>query len=70
MSLNYTLKGARVAIAPASDYGYWERKDGSEGGGLWFDGKDLRDYDGAYELPAACIAQIEELGYRVSDDFR
>ena len=26
-----------VLIDPAAHYGYWEHRDGSEGGGLWFD---------------------------------
>ena len=60
---NFTVKGKRVAIDPLANYGYWDRKDGSEGGGLWFEGKALVDYDGAFDLPAAVRAELSELGF-------
>jgi hypothetical protein len=43
-SYNFTMilhpwgtEHGQVGIDPAALYGYWERKDGSEGGGLWFE---------------------------------
>jgi hypothetical protein len=65
MSYNFTIIGKRVQIDPEASYGYWERKDGSEGGGLWFDGKSLVDFDGDYDLPRVVYDELESLGYRV-----
>lgn len=67
-----THKGKfEVVINPAENFGYFEHEDyGDEwGGGLWFEGKSLTDYDGVYELPAEVIAGIRELGYTVGREF-
>lgn len=32
-------------------------------GGLWFEGMDLVDYDGVFELPKTIIDKLQELGY-------
>ena len=79
-SYNFTMilhpwgtEHGKVGIDPAALYGYWERKDGSEGGGLWFDrlpagtagypsGLDLIDYDGAFELPRSVVAALRVAG--------
>jgi hypothetical protein len=39
-----------TVINPWDDFGYFEHEDyGDEwGGGLWFEGKNLIDYDGVY----------------------
>lgn len=55
-------------------YGYWEHKDGSEGGGLWFDrlsdGQlNLIDYDGDYMLPHPVINTLRLAGFVVDVDF-
>lgn len=36
-------------------------------GGLWFEGKELVDYDGCYELPEEVILAIKELEYELTD---
>ena len=69
MRHKFTLIAARVAISPTTNYGYWDRKDGSEGGGLWFDGKTLTDFDGAMSLPRQVCEQIISLGYEVGQEF-
>jgi hypothetical protein len=69
MTHEYTLKASRCAISPSTSYGYWERKDGSEGGGLWFDGMSLSDYDGAFSLPKDVCDEIAALGYTVAQEF-
>lgn len=66
--------GATVHIDPDANYGCWEYRDGTEGGGLWFEptpggAAELIDYDGAYELPKGVPAAIRELGYVVDADF-
>lgn len=60
-----------VVIRPADNRGYFEHEDYGEewGGGLWFEGKSLTDYDGVYELPAEVIAGIRELGFTVTKEF-
>jgi len=47
--------------------GWWEYKDGSEGGELIVDSKsgDLMDYDGCCELPTYITKEIESLGIKV-----
>ena len=51
-------------------YGWWELFDVESGGenwygegGLWFDGKELTDYDGCFSLPFQIVDKLEELGY-------
>ena len=70
----FSLTGPRFGIDPAALYGFWERKDGSEGGGLWFDrlasgALDLIDYDGAACLPLAIVGALRAAGVVVSDGF-
>jgi hypothetical protein len=71
---NFSLKSSRTFIDPVQRYGYWNRKDGSEGGGLWFgpikgcDQLQLIDYDGCSALPLAVIAEIRALGIYVPQD--
>jgi len=36
---------------------------GQEVIGLWFEGKELTDYDGVFELPKEAIELLEENGY-------
>lgn len=35
------------------------------GGGLWFDGDHLVDYDGVYSLPAGVVAICEAKGFNM-----
>ena len=71
-----------VEIDPVALYGYWEHRDGSEGGGLWFDRRVfakvghhgagtlmLTDYDGAFSLPAKVVSALREAGAVVGDEF-
>lgn len=36
-------------------------------GGLWFEGKELVDYDGCFELPKEVAIAVKDLGYDVID---
>jgi hypothetical protein len=49
--------------------GWWERKDGSEGGELLIDLSDctLADYDGAYSLPEYVKAELVALGVTITE---
>lgn len=62
-----------IEIDPVALYGYFERKDGSEGGGLWFEDDGHRlvlvDYDGVITLPRAIIECLRSNGATVDADF-
>ena len=54
-------------------YGWFEFYDIESGGeewyaegGLWFDGKELTDYDGVFSLPSFVSEKLKEWGYDVS----
>jgi hypothetical protein len=64
-----------VTVGIKSDrYGWFEVYDIETGGqeyyaegGLWFDNKELVDYDGVYELPDAVLNELSKMGYDVSE---
>jgi hypothetical protein len=63
-----------IGIDSANLYGYFERKDGSEGGGLWFyrnaSGQlELIDFDGLAALPGTIASALREHGVIVDSDF-
>lgn len=63
-----------VQIDEWKRYGYWEYRDGTEGGGLWFDRDDtgaleLVDFDGAGQLPFAVVKHLRDAGFVVDDTF-
>jgi hypothetical protein len=69
-------KGTDCQVDTVAKYGYWERQDGSEGGGLWFESSDtgskgleLLDFDGASELPARIVTLLRNNGFYVDDSF-
>jgi hypothetical protein len=78
MAYNYTITlypygnapdAGIVQIDPKSSYGYWEFKDGSEGGGLWFDNNELVDFDGHYLLPKSIVNALRDYGFSLDDTF-
>lgn len=70
-----------VGIDSDALYGYWERKDGSEGGGLWFSREliggrldqkgplELMDFDGAFELPKSVMSALQSAGIVLDESF-
>ncbi len=59
-----------IGIDDADGTGWFELYDEETGGdewygegGLWFDGKELTDYDGVFALPVCVINKLKELGY-------
>mgnify|MGYP000382588145 CR=1 FL=1 len=63
-----------IGIDPTALYGYFERKDGSEGGGLWFErteagSLELSDFDGSACLPSYVTRTLRAAGFIVSPDF-
>lgn len=65
--------GGSVGVDMEAGYGFWEWKDGSEGGGLWFEEADgaayLSDFDGAGQLPRRVIDALRAHGITVDADF-
>jgi len=59
----------RVVISPSMKYGYFEHDDEGEGGGLWFQGRELVDQDGLPCLPNDAAKAIRKLGYKVDADY-
>jgi hypothetical protein len=57
----------RYEVFIDKDYGYFEHEIyGDEaGGGLWFENKELIDFDGMMVLPIEVAECIKELGYKV-----
>lgn len=69
-----TSRGSPVLVDTGARYGYWERLDGSEGGGLWFDDQEggilaLADYDGTYELRQDIVDALRAGGFIVGEEF-
>lgn len=54
-----------VKISPTTQYGYFENVKTGGGGGLWFDGPELVDYDGVFELPKDVVDMLAGAGYDV-----
>lgn len=54
-----------VDLGDYREYGWFEHHEyGDEcGGGLWFDGTELIDYDGVATLPKEVWDKLQELGY-------
>jgi hypothetical protein len=78
MAYNFTVKlqpwgdnpeRGSVGVDKDAMYGYWEHKDGTEGGGLWFEGVNLVDYDGDYMLPMPVIDSLRLAGFTVEEIF-
>ena len=38
-------------------------------GGLWFEGKNLIDYDGVFELPKEVIQILRDMDFYVGEEF-
>lgn len=74
-----TAKGSPVLIDTGALYGYWQRLDGTEGGGLWFQRTqqtggtfgplDLVDYDGTYELRQDIVDALRAGGITVDEAY-
>ena len=44
-------------------------EDSYSEGGLWFENRELVDFDGAYELPKKVISALKKLGYKIDHNF-
>lgn len=52
------------------NYGKKSADEDEEQIGLWFNGKELTDYDGVYSLPKEAITLIKQNGYTLSEDLK
>ena len=65
--------GAWVSVYNGGDTGQgsWEYQSDENDeetyseGGLWFEGKELVDYDGCFELPKEVVMAVLELGFDI-----
>jgi hypothetical protein len=68
-----SARGNSIGIDSQALYGYWERRDGSEGGGLWFERRDgklaLVDYDGTACLGQSIVDALRENGVIADSEF-
>lgn len=72
----YFKDGCWVCIGLAKDkteVGYWEIQsnpkddDSYSEGGLWFNGEQIQDYDGCYDLPKHVKTALSFLGYHIDE---
>jgi hypothetical protein len=56
-----------VEISPTTQYGYFENVNTGSGGGLWFEGPVLLDYDGVTQLPFAVTSALIGAGYDLTE---
>lgn len=63
-----TTKHYTIEVDTKAEYGYFEHNElGDEsGGGLWFKGKELIDYDGVFELPREVCQILMSSGFDVT----
>lgn len=64
-----TIGKIETVVFPNENRGYFEHETHGEMGGLWFDGKELSDYDGVYSLPKQVIDALRQMGYVVDSIF-
>lgn len=65
ITLKFDTKDFHIEVIPEKSLGWFEHHtEGEEfGGGLWFDGKALTDYDGVFELPRQVVTALQGAGY-------
>ena len=65
--------GAWVKLDIDGEYGSWEYQEDEDDeetymeGGIWFDGKQIEDYDGCFELPEEVKIALKDLGFTMDD---
>ena len=62
-----TYEGDKIMIDTFALYGHWEKPNGEEGAGLWFEYTttghlDLLDYDGCFALPKRVCDALRSVG--------
>lgn len=62
---NFTVE----ILSPSKGYFEHETEGDNCAGELLFDGKELIDYDGVFELPKEVVAALREHGWIVGEEF-
>lgn len=59
-----------IQIDNAANYGYFEHNElGDESaGGIWFENKEVSDYDGVFALPKDVVKALRDNGYVVQHE--
>lgn len=57
-----------IEIDTSESYGWFENNTSGSGGGLWFDGKELVDFDGMGCLPMKVVRALRAAGYQLDPD--
>lgn len=70
--LKLTTKNFDITIWGWDNRGYFEHHKFGDNcaGELWFEGTELTDYDGVFELPKEVIKALEGQGFVVDEDFK
>jgi hypothetical protein len=70
-NFDHTIEAGKytVQVSSTEGYGYFENNLNGSGGGLWFEGKELADYDGMSELPRVITIKLREHGFIVGPEF-
>jgi hypothetical protein len=60
-----------IRISEGTEYGYFEHNElGDEcGGGLWFTGDELVDYDGVFALPKEVVDALRDYGFKLDEAY-
>jgi len=60
-------KHFNIWMEPTNEYAYFEHDEVGDdiAGGMWFNNKELVDYDGVFELPSEIIVLMESQGYNM-----
>lgn len=70
-SMKFQTKNYYGEVVLPRSYGYFEHEEygDGQGGGLWFAGKELIDYDGVFSLPLEVVSALRSVGFIVDKDF-
>lgn len=56
-------------LSPTKGYFEHETEGDNCAGELWFEGKELIDYDGVFALPKEVVTALREYGWIVGEEF-
>jgi hypothetical protein len=68
---NIDTENFEIRVSESTQYGYFEHNTlGDEcGGGLWFIGDELVDYDGVFQLPKEVVEALRNHGFLLDDAY-
>jgi len=66
--LNLSTKRYAIEIDTLEQYGYFQSNHTGTEGGLWFDDRELIDYDGVVVLPKEVEQALIKAGYNTGEE--